>query len=106
MGKQGSGPRQWEGKGGTWPMTEECTPSEGSAFPLAWAAYISLPLLIAVSIAWSVQRKDGRPGFDSRQSKDFSLLVCVQAASGVHVASCPMGMGEGGSFSGCKAASA
>jgi hypothetical protein len=37
-----------------------------------------------------------RPGFDSRQGQDFSLLHNVQTGSGAHPASYPMGTGGGG----------
>jgi hypothetical protein len=42
-------------------------------------------------IAQCVQR---RPGFDSRQGQDFSLLHNVQTDSGAHPASCPRGNGQ------------
>jgi hypothetical protein len=38
----------------------------------------------------------GRPGFDIRQTKDFSLLHNFQIGSGAHPASYPMG--NGGDF--------
>jgi hypothetical protein len=42
----------------------------------------------------------GRPGFDSRQGKEFSLLYSVQTGSWTHPASYPMG--TGGSLPGVK----
>jgi hypothetical protein len=38
----------------------------------------------------------GRPGYDSRQGQEISLLHCVQTGSGAHPSSQPMG--TGGSF--------
>jgi hypothetical protein len=44
--------------------------------------------------------RNGRPGFDSRQGQDFSLLHNVQTDSGAHPAFSPMG--TGGDFPGAK----
>jgi hypothetical protein len=44
--------------------------------------------------------KAGRPGFDSRQGQDFSILYIIQTGSEAHSVSYPMG--TVGSFSGVK----
>jgi hypothetical protein len=46
--------------------------------------------------------RDGRPGFDSRQRQDFSVLHSVQTGSRAHPAFYPMGIVD--SFPGDKAA--
>jgi hypothetical protein len=50
---------------------------------------------------WHLDRlRAGRPGLDSRQEQDVSLLHNVHTGSGVHPASYPMSTGD--SFSGGK----
>jgi hypothetical protein len=64
------------------------------------------------SFRWSLQpsltafnsRRAGRPGVDSRQGQDYSVLHSIHTASGVHQASYPMRIG--GNFPGGKAAGA
>jgi hypothetical protein len=53
------------------------------------------------SIVSDMDWTTGRSGFDPRQrQKDFSSNLCVQAGSGAHLASCPLG--TGGPFPGAE----
>jgi hypothetical protein len=49
---------------------------------------------------YSDELRAGRPGFDSRQGRDISLLYSVQTGSEAHPASYPMGTGT--NFKGVK----
>jgi hypothetical protein len=58
--------------------------------------FIFFPHLSEYLSRYSDRIPAGRPGFDSRQEQDFSMLHRVQTGSGAHPASCTVG--TGGSF--------
>jgi hypothetical protein len=61
------------------------------SFKAQWFFYV--PSAYHTTSRYSDGLRAGRPGFDSRQRQNVSLLYSVQAGSGAHPASYPMGIG-------------